>query len=279
MREVSTARLLLMLGPLLAPLLFLFSNVLVSGSADRFTLADFQRVLYDSEVRLSLGFTAVIALVSSVVSTIGGLGLALLVRRFVRSGGLLYTMLQAPLAIPHLAIGLVLIHLLSPSGLIARLAYAFGLITVPAEFPELINDRYGIGIVIGYVVKEVPFLAVMTLAVLIRTGAELDDVARTLGASRGQRLRYITLPAVRPALLSASIFVFAYTFSAFEAPFLLGRAYPAMLPIVAQRRYMIGDATDRSEAIAIGVMMSVITALCVWMYLRLSAKADGPIAF
>ena len=279
MQAISTARLVLMLGPLLAPLVFLFSTALLSGSADRFTFADLTSILGDPEVRVSLGFTMAIAVSSTVLSMAGGLALALAARRFVRSGNVLYTLLQAPLAIPHVAMGLVLIHLLSPSGLFARVAYALGWIAEPAGFPELVNDRYGLGIVIGYVVKEVPFLAVMTLAVLLRTGAELNDLARTLGASRWQRLRYVTLPAAWPALLPASIFVFAYTFSAFEMPFLLGRPYPAMAPVVAQRRYMIGNFADRSEAVAIGVLMSAVTALCVWAYLRMSTKAEGPIAF
>ena len=47
-----------------------------------------------------------------------------------------------------------------------------GLIATSAEFPVLINDRFGSGIIIVYVLKELPFLAVMCVTVLLRTGDE-----------------------------------------------------------------------------------------------------------
>lgn len=97
----------------------------------------------------------------------------------------------------------------------------------------LLQDRYGIGIILHYVSKEIPFLALIILAVLRTQSDGYDLVAENLGASRWQRLRYVTIPLVMPSLLSGALLVFAFIFSSYEAPALLGVSYPRMLPVLA----------------------------------------------
>ena len=168
-----------------------------------------------------------------------------------------------------------LINVIAPSGLIARIFYALGFIKVPAEFPAFINDRFGVGIIAAYVLKETPFIAIMTLALLARIGGEYEQAARTLGASAWQRLRYVTLPLVAPAVVSSALVVFAFIFGAFEVPFMLGRPYPSMLSVVAQRRYMSIELSERPDAIALAVVIAIITALIVWLYAKLARVLVG----
>ena len=52
----------------------------------------------------------------------------------------------------------------SESGSFARLAFQWGIITRPSEFPELVFDPYAIGIILQYVWKETPFIGVIILA-------------------------------------------------------------------------------------------------------------------
>jgi putative spermidine/putrescine transport system permease protein len=191
-------------------------------------------------------------------------------------------MLQAPLAVPHLAMAVVLINLIAPSGLIARVAYAFGLIDEPADFPAVIGDPYGLGIIIAYVLKETPFIALMALAVLVKLGDDYEQVARTLGASGWQRLRYVVLPLVSPAVISSSLMVFAFVFGAFEVPFILGRPYPAMLAVVAQRRFTSLDLGERPGALAVAVVITFVSILLVWLYGRIAriiVGAERPAVF
>jgi putative spermidine/putrescine transport system permease protein len=144
----------------------------------------------------------------------------------------------------------------------------------PAQFPELLNDRYGFSIVLVYVLKETPFLAVLCLAVLARIDADLYSAARTLGASPWQRLRSITLPLVWPALAAGSLVVFAFIVSAFEVPYLMGRPYPSMLGVVAQRKFTSVDLAERPEAMAVamaGTAISLIVILAAYAVQRRSA--------
>jgi len=240
-----------------------------------FTLAHYRGLLTEREFRASFWLTFALASVATIISAAAGLALALLLRRMVRRNRFLNVLLQVPLAVPHLAMAVALVNLIAPSGLIARLAYTVGLIGAPAEFPALISDRYGVGIIIAYVLKETPFIALMTLAVLVRLGDEYELAARTLGASAWQRLRHVTLPMVAPAVVSASLVVFAFVFGAFETPFILGRPYPALLPVVAQRRFMSVDLSERPDAAAIAVLLALLAALLVWMYMRLARVLVG----
>ncbi|MGD8258674.1 MAG: ABC transporter permease subunit, partial [Desulfobacterales bacterium] len=146
-----------------------------------------------------------------------------------------------------------------------------------ALFPLLINDRWGIGILLAYVWKEIPFITLMILAVLRHSGMELLDVGRTLNASSWQRFRYITLPTISPSLGAACLIVFAYTFGAFEVPFLLGQTYPMMLPVWAYKNYSDVDLLARPEGIATGLVIAgvVLVAVVLSQALTHSARRRG----
>jgi putative spermidine/putrescine transport system permease protein len=240
-----------------------------------FTISHYASILCEREFRASLLVTAAVAGVSTALSTVAGVILALALRRVVRGRRLLNALVQMPIAVPHLVMAVLLLQVISQSGLLARLAYAAGAIGLPNEFPILVNDRYAVGIIAAYVLKETPFIAVVALAMLARMGDEYEALASTLGASRWQRFRHVTLPLMAPAVVAASVVVFAFVFGAFEVPYLLGPTYPAMLGVVAQRRFTSIDLTERPDAIAVAVLMSLITAMLVWAYLKFARAGVG----
>ena len=240
-----------------------------------FTLTHYSAMLLNREFQLSLFLTITVAAISTVLSAAAGVGLALSVRRLTGRWPLLNALVQVPIAVPHIVMAVLLLNVISQSGLVARIAYAAGLLATPNEFPVLVNDRYSIGIVAAYVLKESPFIAVVALAMLARIGGEYEALAATLGASRWQRFRHVTFPMLAPAVVSSSVIVFAFIFGAFEVPFLLGRPYPSMLGVVAQRRFTSIDLTERPDAIALSVLMAIITAACVWAYLKFTRVQIG----
>jgi putative spermidine/putrescine transport system permease protein len=241
----------------------------------QFTLAHYRALLNDPELRISIAVTFLWATIATGISAVAGFALAFAFRSLARGSQLLSALLQTPVAIPHLVMAVFLINVIGQSGLAARMAYCMGLIQLPADFPVLVNDRYGAGIIIAYALKETPFIALVTLAMLRRTAGDYELAAATLGASPWQRFRYVTLPLVAPSALSASLLVFAFIFGAFEVPYILGRPYPAMLGVVAQRRFLSMDLTDRPDAIALAVLVTIVSALLVFAYLRLARKLIG----
>ncbi|MFD2673275.1 ABC transporter permease [Marinicrinis sediminis] len=178
---------------------------------------------------------------------------------------------QLPFVVPHLAGAYLIVLLCSQSGWIARLAYHFGWIDQMTEFPILVNDPFGIGVVLTYTWKEAPFISLVLYPVLLRIHDAWHEAARVFGASSFQFVKEIVLPLLLPAWFAASFIVFAFTFSAFEVPYLLGVTYPKQLPVLAYEWYA-GDLSQRPEAMAVGILLVVITAMMGLLAYRLGRR-------
>lgn len=231
---------------------------------------DAYRALWtDPALRGSIGLTLRLALLSTVLATGLGIGCAVLVHNLRRGRRLVSVVLQSSLPVPHLVGALCMLLLLSQSGLLSRLSHAAGLTGGARDFPALTNDGFGWAILAEYVWKETPFVAVVALSALSAGVRDLEDVARTLGAGRWRRLRHVVLPVLRPAVLSASVLVLAFTLGSYEVPLLLGQPYPATLPVLAYQTYRDTDLAARPAAMALSVLLTALTAVLVAGWLAL----------
>lgn len=232
------------------------------------SLDAYRAVLTDPAFAASLGLTLRVAGLSTLIATVLGVGLALLVRRL---GGRtrMTALFHGTLAIPHLVGALSIGLLLAPSGLVSRAAHGLGLVDSARDFPQLTQDAFGWGIIAEYAWKETPFIAVVALAALTRYVTDLEDVSRTLGATRGRRLRAITLPMLAPPVAAASVLVFAFATASYEVPRLLGRPFPAMLSVEAFERYRDPDLLARPEAMAVATVLTLLTVAVAVAYLWL----------
>jgi arabinogalactan oligomer / maltooligosaccharide transport system substrate-binding protein/arabinogalactan oligomer / maltooligosaccharide transport system permease protein len=71
-----------------------------------------------------------------------------------------------------------------------------------------------------------PFMMVVTLGALSRIPKELEEAAALDGATRGQRLRHIILPLLRPLLLPSVLLGAVWTFNMFNIIFLVSGGEP-----------------------------------------------------
>jgi putative spermidine/putrescine transport system permease protein len=280
----------LLVGPALVVVVILFGGGLALGliqsltqlptaGIDSLTLEHFANVLSDPDFLNSLMLTLYISATSTAIAAALSIILALVLVSLLEKYRLVHFIFQIPLTVPHLVIAVAVIFMLSPTGLFSRLAIKFGLIESSAAFPLLINDRWGVGIILAYVWKEIPFITLMILSVLRHTGIELLEVGRTLKAGPWQRFRYIILPTISPSLGAACLIVFAYTFGAFEIPFLLGQTYPMMLPVWAYKNYSDVDLLARPEGIATGIIIAgvIIIAIVLSQTLIQAARRRGAV--
>ncbi len=270
----------LLLAPALTVVGLLFVGGLAFGVAQSFGYLPFldgwtwsldaYRALWgDPAVRASFALTFRLALISTALATALGVAAALLIHRSRRGRRLMTSIFSFPLPVPHLVGAVAMLLLLSQSGLLSRLGHAAGLTDTPAGFPSLTSDAFGWGIIIEYVWKETPFIGVVVLSALSGGLAELEEVARTLGARPWQRFRRVVLPLITPSVAATSLLVFAFTFGSYEVPFLLGRPFPAALPVVALQYYQDPDLTSRPQAMAVAVLIAVLVGLLVAVYLTL----------
>jgi putative spermidine/putrescine transport system permease protein len=277
-----------MVAPALAVVLVLFGGGLVLGliqslghwpaaGMQSLTFKHFVNVLGDPDFLQSLALTLYISVTSTAIAAAFSIVMAFFLMSLTEKSRIVHFIFQIPLTVPHLVIAVAMVFMLTPTGLLSRLVIKLGLINASTAFPLLVNDRWGIGIILTYVWKEIPFIALMILAVLRRTGIELLEVGRTLKAGRWQRFHYITLPTIYPSLGAACLIVFAYTFGAFEVPFLLGQTFPMMLPVWAYKNYSDVDLLARPEGIATGLIIAgvIIVAIVCAQILTQAARRRG----
>jgi putative spermidine/putrescine transport system permease protein len=226
----------------------------------------------NSEFWTSLEFSLWISIASTAISS--AIALLLAVWLSERRGNTDTLALNWNLAFPHLVWSVALLLFLSQSGLFSRWAASLGLISTPAEFPVLVRDRFGIGIILSYIGKEIPFLTITILSVLRSQSVGYDVVAENLGASRWQRLRYVTIPQVMPALLAGSLLVFGFIFSSYEVPALMGVGYPRALPVLALRFFLDPDLRARSEGMVISLIITLIVMVVAVVSLRMGERKE-----
>lgn len=223
----------------------------------------------NSEFWTSLGFSLWISIASTLISSVVALSLGIWLSE--RRGNMDTLALNWNLAFPHLVWSVALLLFLSQSGLFARWAASLGFITTPDQFPILVRDRFGIGVILSYIGKEVPFLTIILLSVLRSQSVRYDVVAENLGASRWQRLRYVAIPQVLPALLAGDLLVFGFIFSSYEVPALLGVGYPRAL-LLALRFFLDPDLRARSEGMVISLIITLIVVLVAIVSLKFGDK-------
>ncbi|NJN79552.1 MAG: ABC transporter permease subunit [Anaerolineales bacterium] len=235
----------------------------------------------DSEFWVSLGFSLWVSITSTILASIFALLVAVWLSEHraksenPQSGAKWDTLaLNWNLAFPHLVWATALLLFLSQSGLLARWAASLGIITFTDQFPVLIRDRFGFGIILHYVTKEIPFLALIILSILQSQPIGYDVVAENLGANRWQKLRYVTIPQVLPALLAGALLVFGFIFSSYEVPALLGIGYPRALPVLALRFFLNPDLLARSEGMVISLIITIIVILVAMVSLKLADKEN-----
>ncbi len=240
----------------------------VAGLTD-FTLEHYLSVLTDRNFLISLWITFRIAASVTILSAVMAIAFCFVLREQFRGSKLATFLFQLPLPVPHLVAASATILLLSQSGLFARFSVGLGLIDSPRDFPALLYDEYGIGIMISFLWKEVPFVGLVVLAVLQSVGPQYEEIAQTLGANRWQRFRYVLLPLILPGVFSTSIIVFAFTFANFEIPLLLGETFPTTLPVQAFREFEAPELSRRPKAMAMALVLAFITILLLIAYKRL----------
>ena len=278
-----TLRIALLLSPALGIIGVLFLGGLGLGVAQSFgylpflsgwhwSTAAYTGLLDDKAIRMSFALTFRIAFLATGLAIMLGVSGALLIRSTRRGKRALSAIFQATLPVPHLVGALAMLLLLSQGGTLSRITHSLGITEGSQNFPELTGDRFGWAILAEYVWKEAPFIGVVVLSALNSGVADLEDAARSLGAGRWARFRHVVVPVITPGVLATSILVFAFSFGSYEVPYLLGRPYPATLPVVAYQYYTDVDLNARPVAMAICVVIAVLVGALVALYMSLSQR-------
>lgn len=231
-----------------------------------FTLKYYKEVLTSKDFLSSLGFSLYISIISSVIAVVLGILLSYSIFRINSKRKTIDSMYKFPIIVPHIVAVLLVYNILVQNGILPRILYFTGLIKEPFQFPSLLYEKNGVGIIIAYLWKEIPFVAMVTYTILGNLSYNLSEVALNLGATNRQVFFHVFLPLIMPSVLSAFIIIFAFSFGAYEVPFLLGPTSPKALSVKAFIEYSNPDLTNRPYAMVINMILTFLSFILVGFY-------------
>lgn len=222
----------------------------------------------------SVGYSLWIASASSVLSTFIGVFLCYVIVSLKKTKSAWINVIKLPVLIPHMVVAVFIISIFSQTGLLSRLLFQMGIISSQESFPKLLFDNKGIGIILAYLWKEIPFVCYFVMAVMSSISESLEQAALCLGATRSKSFFNITLPLCMPTIRNAFFIIFAFSFGAYELPFLLGSTLPKALPVQAYIEYTHPDLQHRPYAMVLNVIMIALSFLICISYFKYLKKTE-----
>ncbi|MEJ2763734.1 thiamine ABC transporter permease [Photobacterium sp. MCCC 1A19761] len=174
--------------------------------------------------------------------------------------------LSPMLAMPHVAFAIGFAFTFSPTGWLFRLLEFFGFNT--DGWFSLIQDPYGLGLMVALAIKETPFLLLMSIAVLQQIQvSRLLAVSAGLGYSRHESWIKVILPQWLPGMRLPIFAVTAYGLSVVDVALILGPTRPPTLAVLVWQWFNEPDLTLLPRA-AVGALLLLAIALLTLGMLR-----------
>jgi thiamine transport system permease protein len=212
------------------------------------TAQPFVDVFSDSSLRGVAWFTLWQAIVSTVVTVAIGLPGAYVLARFEFPGRKIVRALTlVPFVLPTLVVGTAFLALLGPSGVLGiDLKGSIWAILIAHVFFNYAIVVRGVG------------------TFWEQIDPRIEDAARVLGASRWTTFRTITLPLLRPAIVSAAALVFLFSFTSFGVILVLGDLSHTTLEVEIWRQATAFLRLDVAAALAVLQLIGVGAILVLY---------------
>jgi thiamine transport system permease protein len=215
-----------------------------NGTIDVSVLGD---VLSDATFARVAGFTLLQAVLSTVLTVIVGLPTAWVFARFDFPGKrILSAMTLVPFVLPTLVVGTAFLNLMGPRGVIGvDLTGTIWIILIAHVFYNFAVVVRGVGTFWASIDPDV------------------EDAARTLGASRWVAFRTVTLPLLAPAIASTAALVFLFSFTSFGVVLLLGDLTHSTIEVEIWRQATAYLRLDVASTLAILQIVGIGAILVV----------------
>lgn len=221
--------------------------------------------------------TLFLGLVTATLCTFFGLALALMLTR-TRSRWNKWVRLAAllPMVTPPFVVGMGFILLFGRSGLVnSGMEWAFGI--------EPTRWIYGMpGVILAEVFAFTPVAFIVLITVVEGVSPTLEEAAQTLRAGRWRTFMDVSLPLMRPGLVSAFMITFVETLADFGNPLILG----ANTSVLATEIFfaIVGADVDPGRAAVYSTILLAFTLAAFLLqrmvlgrgsYTTLSGKGDS----
>lgn len=131
------------------------------------------------------------------------------------------------------------------------------------------------GVALVHLVPVMPYVVLTLSGVFANYNAEFEEQARTLGAGPIRTFWYVTLPAILPGIVVASLFAFLVSWSQYLLTFLIGGGRVITMPILLFSTASGGNNPVIAALSLIFVAPAILTLLVTSRYLSGESGAVG----
>jgi len=222
----------------------------------------------------TIGFSLKVATLSTLFSAFLGLLLALLLWSQFQKYLITSLLYVIPLIAPHILAGFFIQAFFSQSGILSSFLFKIGLIDNLQDFPVLVFDQKGIGVILSYVYKESAFITLLIIASLRKLSPDLITTSNMLGGSTWRKFRTIIYPHISSTLYIGMLIAFIYSLGSFDIPFIVGSSSMPMISIKAYSLFFEGSLAQRPYAAA-HLSVIWIISLCILIIFILVRKKEN----
>ena len=231
----------LMLLPLMIVLFSSFTNEgYVKFPPSSFGLRWYKAALANADFTSALIFSLEIATIVAILSgTIGVLSAIGLSQYKFPGRNAVIALLTMPLTLPHIVLAISLLQL-------------FSALAIPSS---------PFGLLAGHLVITIPYVLRLTMASLTDQDPQIERASYTLGASRWQTLRLVTLPMILPAVLAGVVFAFLLSFD--EVTVSIFTSLPGHTTLPAEIFQVASQGSDPVITAVSGLMIILASTLVI----------------
>lgn len=226
-----------------------------------------------SRVWNALSFTVWQALLSTLLTLVVGMPAAYVFGRFLFPGkSLLRVLTTLPFMMPTVVVAASFNAMLGSNGWLNQGLMALFDLSAP---PLRVINTLG-AILIAHVFYNTTIILRVVGGAWAQLDPRLEQAARVLGASPWRTLREVTLPLLRPAILSAALLVFLFDFTSFAVILLLGGPRNATLEVEIYVQAL--NMLNLPLAGVLSVVQMASTIGLTVLYARLAGQRAVPLA-
>jgi len=186
--------------------------------------ANYREILSSSEFPHTLKITFQLMAITLPVQLVLGVGMALLVTQRLPGMGIARTLLLIPMMISPVIVGLVWLFLYFPE--LGYLNYFLGFLGIGA-IPWITSTNWALwAIAIADIWQWTPFVMMGAAAAITSLSPEPYEAAKIDGNTRWQVFRHVTLPQLRPVLISLMFLRAIDVFKIYDIIFVLTKGGP-----------------------------------------------------
>ena len=264
---LRTGRLLVLVPLAYLGLFFLYPLVAILSRSlwgdGGFSFAPFTSVLGDSYYLGRIWFTTWQALVSTLLTLAVGLPAAYLFAKYeFRGKTLLKALTTVPFVMPTIVVAMGFVALLGPQGAINEaLMDLFGLDSPPIRIMNTLTIIF-----MAHAFYNYAIVVRIVSGLWANLDPSVEETAKMLGAGRVRTFYHVTLPLLLPAIASAALLAFAFSFTSFGVVLVLGGSQFATLEVA------IYELTAKLFRLPLAGALSVVQLVFTYMFLLLYAR-------